>query len=49
MLYWARFWGVTLRNSDIPDVIALPVFLRRFFKLRGEGGFAKKSKYPDIH
>jgi hypothetical protein len=41
MLYLTRFWGVTLRNSDIPDVIALPVFLRRFLNLGGRGGLLK--------
>ena len=42
--------GLTLRNSNVPDVVAFSLsHIIEFFLMGGKGGFAKKSKYPDIN
>ena len=42
--------GLTLRNSNVPDVVAFSLsHIIEFFLMGGKGGFAKKSKSPDIN
>jgi hypothetical protein len=41
--------GLTLRNSNVPDVSFLLYPTLAFLLMGGKGGFAKKSKYPDIN
>jgi hypothetical protein len=42
--------GLTLRNSNVPDVSFLLLSnIVAIFSMGGKGGFAKKSKSPDIN